>query len=396
MSPTSATPTTERSTLYFDALSSPRDFESDQNPLDVVTNNHLAMNDTSNQPQAGVSGFSVPQAPGSVLPAAIEQEEHNDSGIKNPFGGREGEAESPGWLPAVDGDEETVANTQRNAVFFGGGETQGQLPSRRNSVGGPQRPPVPKRPASFHSGHYGAPNANNGIHSRKASINSFGGQPSVISSAGAMPNGDQQQQLPPNANAQPPPGVALYDPGVVPANSVPNQLAASGNDALHARDKSADSVLTPKQKSKLDKIQRKESKKLSKIIKQEGKVEKDALSAQIHELEELQKLQKAAVKREASAHTKHTNLANSFQKVSQQYFALRTKYEAHQAQLLAEEADLEDARRAVKDIAERIKERKEEVEATRVRVGVEDKEREVRLGQLSAKIRGDRKSSIWK
>ncbi|KAL0562970.1 hypothetical protein V5O48_019108 [Marasmius crinis-equi] len=158
---------------------------------------------------------------------------------------------------------------------------------------------------------------------------------------------------------------------------------AIADDSLHQRRATADSSLTPKQKSKIEKLEAKDGKNLSRIIKQEGKVEKKALSVAITELAELQRLQQAAVKREAKAHTQHTKAIEAFTKTEAVYLAARTKFETAQALMNAEQENLDIARNAAVEATTRMQEKSQEVEALRQTYGVDERERAVKIEELT-------------
>ncbi|KIK62930.1 hypothetical protein GYMLUDRAFT_471361 [Collybiopsis luxurians FD-317 M1] len=156
----------------------------------------------------------------------------------------------------------------------------------------------------------------------------------------------------------------------------PSATAVPIDDSLHRRMQTADSVLSGKQKKKIGKVE---------VIKQESKVEKQSLDVAIRELGELQKLQKAAVKREAKAHTAHTKALTAFQKAEEVYLAARTKYEVAQAAMQAESEILEIARNNARSATENMQEKATEVDGLRKVFGVDEREREVMLTDLKGK-----------
>uniref|UniRef100_A0A0W0FMP9 Dna binding protein ncp1 n=1 Tax=Moniliophthora roreri TaxID=221103 RepID=A0A0W0FMP9_MONRR len=159
--------------------------------------------------------------------------------------------------------------------------------------------------------------------------------------------------------------------------------SAFPDESLKERVATADGALTPKQKSKIAKQEVKDGKRLSKIIKQEGKVEKQALGVAINELAELQKIQKAAVKREAKCHTAHTKAVTAFQKVEAAYLAARTKYETAQALMVAEQETLDIARNAAIEATAKMQEKSQEVDSLRQTYGVDERERAVKISELT-------------
>ncbi|KAL0953270.1 hypothetical protein HGRIS_004520 [Hohenbuehelia grisea] len=157
------------------------------------------------------------------------------------------------------------------------------------------------------------------------------------------------------------------------------------DSSVHARGASADAALSPKQRSRIIKSEQKNSKKLTKIIKEEGKVEKQSLSLAIAELGALQKIQKAAIKREAKCQSSHNKALTSHQKLEATFLDLRTRYEASQAVLNAGADALENARSNARDTTEKMQEKSQEVESLRTMLGVDQREREVKLAELSGK-----------
>ncbi len=146
----------------------------------------------------------------------------------------------------------------------------------------------------------------------------------------------------------------------------------------------------------------KDSKRLSKIIKTEGKVEKQALGVAIRELSELQTVQKAAIKvisntiffddssffctqLESQAHTAHARALAALQKAEAAFHAARTKYETAQAQLQAETETLNSSRNNAREATEHMQEKSQEVDGLRTMFGVDEREREVKLVELTPK-----------
>ncbi|KAG5221217.1 glycoside hydrolase family protein [Salix suchowensis] len=364
---------TERSTLYFDApsssLSSPDDSRDLRDPMANTMDNMNTQNDGYGG--GGGGGMILPTAPGSVLPAAgngkqraVHEEEdalgeggngmHGYGGggdVKDPFSSQQTEAESLGWLPAVDNnynhdyDQNNLnsnytnggGNAHMNGSGVGGGQTNGGPVNRSNSVSPAQRPPVPARPNSF------VMNGNN--------------PNSRLSKNG---NGNGTGGTRPNSNGN------ILDGGYILLNQ------RKTRHTTHER-MSADAALTPKQQSQIAKVQRSESKRLSKILKKESKVEKQTLAVKMSELEELIKLQKDAVKKESTS-----------------FHTLRQKFEAAQARLASSEQNvdnarkyLEEAQEGVRNMEEKVREKRMEVEGFKEERNVGEKERVVKMGALS-------------
>ncbi|KAF9489427.1 hypothetical protein BDN71DRAFT_318543 [Pleurotus eryngii] len=430
---------TERSTLYFDApsssLSSPDDSRDLRDPMANTMDNMNTQNDGYGG--GGGGGMILPTAPGSVLPAAgngkqraVHEEEdalgeggngmHGYGGggdVKDPFSSQQTEAESLGWLPAVDNnynhdyDQNNLnsnytnggGNAHMNGSGVGGGQTNGGPVNRSNSVSPAQRPPVPARPNSFvmngnnpnsRLSKNGNGNGTGGTvgHARGSLIAGSMGRNTLLAqphpqrpnSNGNILDGGVYSAEPAQDSAYDPRtnGVALADPGVGGGDN--------SQQSLHSREQSADAALTPKQQSQIAKVQRSESKRLSKILKKESKVEKQTLAVKMSELEELIKLQKDAVKREAKAHHSHSSVLSSFQKESTSFHTLRQKFEAAQARLASSEQNvdnarkyLEEAQEGVRNMEEKVREKRMEVEGFKEERNVGEKERVVKMGALS-------------
>ncbi|TFK75177.1 hypothetical protein BDN72DRAFT_832528 [Pluteus cervinus] len=167
-------------------------------------------------------------------------------------------------------------------------------------------------------------------------------------------------------------------PGTQPIGAGPE-----GDEDIINRAATANDALTPKQKSKILKAEAKDNKRLSKIIKDEGKVEKASLSIAIDELAELQKIQRTAVKNEAKSFSDYTKLRTAYQKLETSFIMARTRYDAAQAQLDAEANALETWRGTAREATDRMHEKSKEVENLRALCSVDEREREVRLSQLT-------------
>ncbi|KAF8628009.1 hypothetical protein AX15_004128 [Amanita polypyramis BW_CC] len=157
------------------------------------------------------------------------------------------------------------------------------------------------------------------------------------------------------------------------------------NDELSLRAASADTALTPGQKSRINKHEEKEAWRLSKIVKEEGKVEKKALSVAIKELAELQGLQKAAVKEqeEAKAHSAHAKMLGNLRKCEVDYLEAKAKYEAILARLSADAQALIRIRENAREATVQMQAKSQEVDGLRMMYSVDEREREVKLMQLT-------------
>ena len=81
---------------------------------------------------------------------------------------------------------------------------------------------------------------------------------------------------------------------------------------------------------------------------------------------------------------------SAFQKHEAAYLASRKKYETLQTQMNADAEALEVARNNAREATERMQEKSKEIEALRLMRGVDEREREVKIDQLTGK--GNRKS----
>ncbi|EPQ52829.1 hypothetical protein GLOTRDRAFT_140435 [Gloeophyllum trabeum ATCC 11539] len=176
-------------------------------------------------------------------------------------------------------------------------------------------------------------------------------------------------------------GVFSAGPGTIgPAISPEPDLS------MHARERTAESVLTPKQKSKITKEELKEGKRLSKIIQTEQKAERAALDIAMKELAELTKLQKAAMKDESRAHTAHATTLKSFHKTELAFLAARAKYESALTDLRNTEEGLEKTRKHAEMVTDMVREKMREVEELRGMKRVDDRERMVKVSELKGKL----------
>ncbi|KAF9000676.1 hypothetical protein BDQ17DRAFT_661051 [Cyathus striatus] len=171
-----------------------------------------------------------------------------------------------------------------------------------------------------------------------------------------------------------------------------NGVGTTGSNAttehdgsLHNRSVSAETSLTPKQKSKIVKRETKDNKELSKIIKKEGKVEKQALSLAMKELADMQRFQDAAVKHEYRAHVVHAKTLVTFKKAEAVYLAAKTEYETALARLNAHEEALAKIREGAREATERVQEKSQEVDGLRTVLSVDERERQAKLAQLNGK-----------
>ncbi|KZT24403.1 hypothetical protein NEOLEDRAFT_1050951, partial [Neolentinus lepideus HHB14362 ss-1] len=175
-------------------------------------------------------------------------------------------------------------------------------------------------------------------------------------------------------------GVFSAGPGTVgPAVSTEPDLT------MTTRQRTAESILTPKQKSKISKEELKEGKRLSKIIRTEQKAERQALDIAMKELAELTKLQKAAMKDESRAHTTHATTLKGFHKTELEYLAARAKYESALTDLKNAEEGLEQMRHHAAMVTDMVKEKMREVEDLRGMKKVDDRERMVKVTELKGK-----------
>ncbi|KAJ7707554.1 hypothetical protein B0H17DRAFT_1192033 [Mycena rosella] len=160
---------------------------------------------------------------------------------------------------------------------------------------------------------------------------------------------------------------------------------AERNESLHQRAASADAALSEQQKARIAKNGAKGNKQLAKIIQTEAKVEKKALNVAVKELGELQKIQKTAVKREAKAQAAYTKTLTKFQKYEAAFLAARAKFEASQSTLTSHTETLEISRNNAKEATASMQDKSQEVDGLRTMFDVDEKEREVKMVELTGK-----------
>jgi hypothetical protein len=95
---------------------------------------------------------------------------------------------------------------------------------------------------------------------------------------------------------------------------------------------------------------------------------------------------------EAKAHTNHSKVLSAFKKQESVFFASKSRHESLQGQVNAEAERLEAVRESAKAATERVAEKSQEVDGLRKIFGIDEREREVKLGELKE----TRTSSLWK
>ncbi|KAF7316757.1 DNA binding protein Ncp1 [Mycena chlorophos] len=160
---------------------------------------------------------------------------------------------------------------------------------------------------------------------------------------------------------------------------------AEHDPSLHVRAATAESALSDEQKATIAKRESKSNKQLAKIIRSEAKVEKKALSAAVNELAQLQKIQKTAAKREEKAQAAYNKSLSTFQKHEAAFLAARAKFESSQALLNSNTETLEISRNNAKDATANLQDKSTEVDGLRQMYDVDEKEREVKLVELTGK-----------
>jgi hypothetical protein len=86
---------------------------------------------------------------------------------------------------------------------------------------------------------------------------------------------------------------------------------------------------------------------------------------------------------EEKAHSTHTKMLSQFQQEEKAFLAARSKYEAAQARLHAEEEVLETVRNSGKDLMQRLQEKSQEVDGLRTTYAVDERERAEKLAELA-------------
>ena len=120
-----------------------------------------------------------------------------------------------------------------------------------------------------------------------------------------------------------------------------------------------------------------------KVIKSEGKVQKANLAAALKELARLQKVQKQASKDESRALSNHSKAASYEHKLHTRYLSAKATYESALADLNAKVEQLDMSRKHARHETEELSKKTREVEQLRRQKAVDDREREVKLEQLT-------------
>ncbi|KAF9522066.1 hypothetical protein CPB83DRAFT_150876 [Crepidotus variabilis] len=279
--------------------------------------------------------------------------------------------ESEGWLPAVD-------NAPNSPTF----SAQAKPSSRKSS-------PV-KRETSVSPNRENDPFASGSIAHRRGTMRTTG----IASSPPSIHHGSMALSRSTSRKSN----HTTSDGRIIPGSAFVNGAGATGPFALAAEDETlaargaeANAHLTGKQKSKIAKVEAKHNRQLSKIIKQEAKTEKIALATAIFELGELQKYQKQAVKSESRVQVTHSKLLTTFKKTESTFLSAKAAYETALAQLNAEAENLETLRLSAREATEKLQDKAAEIDSLRATLSVDEREREVKLGQLKG-----RRTSLWK
>ncbi|OSX57808.1 hypothetical protein POSPLADRAFT_1061484 [Postia placenta MAD-698-R-SB12] len=155
--------------------------------------------------------------------------------------------------------------------------------------------------------------------------------------------------------------------------------------SFHARSKSVDAELTPKQRSRIQKVNTKDGKRVAKVIKAEAKAEKAAIEQAIRELADVQRMQRQAIKEESKTVSTHAKALRQFHKDELEYLAARAKYERAQAELQTWEDMRDSARQHAAEVTDRLQEKNQEVEWLRAQKAADDREREAKLKVLTGR-----------
>ncbi|KAF5367450.1 hypothetical protein D9758_003650 [Tetrapyrgos nigripes] len=347
------TPSSDKS-LYFDAQSAI--MPSSLDPNQPITGSP-EKSDLSREPTVVGPGAAPTNGVNGVDGSNLEQPET----YAHPNG-------SEGWLPAEDVPDDSAGSSPRAGTPARYGSVLKKKLQRNPSAG--------SRPASLSASL---------SRSRSANVN---GRPASITYSSHSVG---RRSTFTNADGATIPGSTFINGAGVTGPSA----SAIADESLHRRAMSADQSLSAKQKSKIGKMEAKEGKRLSKIIKEEGKVEKQALGVAIQELADLQKLQKEAVKREAKAHTAHIKALTAFQKAEAAYLAARTKYETAEAEMNAEHEVLEITRDSARQATERMQEKAQEIDSLRKMLGVDERERQVKIDEIRSLTKKNGKSGLF-
>ncbi|KIY53617.1 hypothetical protein FISHEDRAFT_32923 [Fistulina hepatica ATCC 64428] len=266
---------------------------------------------------------------------------------------------SSGWLPAVD-DQPATKGTDPSAPV----DTEGKLHRTSSILRKPSR---------------GAKSQREG-RARAGSI--------------ATAESTGQRSLFTNADGAPLPGSAFLSG----AGTVGPGTAAVPDESLQLRATAAGEALSPKQRSKVQKSEVNEGKRLSKVIRAEAVLEKQSLQSGIRELSEIQRIQKEAAKaswigkqsREAKLHAMHSKAVAQNYKDEEAFLAARAKYETSLAEITSLGEALEIIRSSASTTTGRMQDKVTEIDALRTMYGVDERERAVKVDQLSGRSSGRR------
>ncbi|KAH7884429.1 hypothetical protein F5I97DRAFT_1889518, partial [Phlebopus sp. FC_14] len=162
------------------------------------------------------------------------------------------------------------------------------------------------------------------------------------------------------------------------------------DESLFFRGANAERSLSQKQKDRINRDEKRENKRLSKLIKTESTSEKVALASALNTLAALQKLHKAAIKREAKAETSHAKALSAAQKAESRFHEAKARAaeeraraetrcaEEHarwygkEAEVRAQQERMESERETLAEMEQRVAECAREVERLRVVKGTDE------------------------
>lgn len=167
-------------------------------------------------------------------------------------------------------------------------------------------------------------------------------------------------------------------------------LLSSGHPSRHAslaeRATTASRAISPEKETILTKAEMKDAKRLSKIIKAEGKAEDKQLKSALKELSSLQHAQKKASAAETAAIHAQVKAAKEEQRAAAAYLEAKVRLEKAQSSLKVCEERLILTKNNAEKTTGMVRRQADDVEALREQKATDDREREVKLAALAAKM----------
>ncbi|CAL1716642.1 unnamed protein product [Somion occarium] len=362
-----SSPSSEKS-VYFDAPL--MHFFSKSDSKDA-TNNSTTADDTNRSGAASPSHDDHPQ-PAVTSPQTSEQHADNTSNDRPRRGFQLHDAPVDSRQQRMS-DDSGYASPTRRAKSVNAGS------ALRSNEKEEEMKPIPVLwsgpPTAEHVG-------DNGAAKRASSLRSFRSPPTGNEDADSIRTDPSGRRTPSRHHRRLSMrgGSFVNGPGTIGPNA-----KLEPNDSFRERSETADSLLSKKEKLKISKSELKEGRRLAKVVKDEARAEQEALELAIRELSEIQKTQRAAVKEEEKTYAAHAKALRVFHKEEITFMAARARFEKAQGELRAFEEAREAARQHALDATDMLQEKNHEVEYLRAQKSVDDRERELKLRQLTGK-----------